>query len=267
VAEVADLCAARGVALIEDIAQATGACCEGRKLGAFGAVGCASTHERKLICTGEGGFTVTDDARLAGRLREFRRYGMVGGNASAEEEARDGSGQSLGWNYKMNAFTAAVGISQVGKLEGKIRKRAGNAARIAAELRGLPGARVYAPAERSRPNHYALVVHVEAIHGKTAVDLARALAAEGIVSDTLEYDYRPLYEYPLFAGDAGYGSTRCPFSCPKHPHPYAVDPCPRAAALAASIVTLPTHEGLTDREVEYVAETFRRLHAGYREDA
>ncbi len=265
VAALARLCERRGVPLIEDIAQATGACFEGRKLGTFGAVGCASTHERKLICTGEGGFTITDDATLAGRMREFQRYGMTAASGKDLDHMRDGGGHSLGWNYKLNAFTAAIGISQVGKLEAKIRRRTRNAERIAGSLLDLAGTRVYRPAAGSRANYYALVVHIDPVHGRTAVDFARALAAEGIVSDTLEYDYRALYEYPLFQGQAGYGNTDCPFSCPRFPAPYRTDRCPNAEELAASIVTLPTHEGLGDPEIAHISDAFRRVHASFRQ--
>jgi perosamine synthetase len=263
---VARLCERRGVPLIEDIAQATGATFDGRRLGTFGAIGCASTHERKLICTGEGGFTITDDAALAGRMREFQRYGMSSVLGRTEDSGRDGGGQSLGWNYKLNAVTAAVGISQVAKLEAKIQTRTGNARRIADALAGLPGVRVYAPPAGGRANYYALVVHIDATDGKpgrTAVDFARSLAAEGVVSDTLEYDYRPLYEYPLFQGEAGYGTTDCPFSCPRHRSPYRTDRCPNMEALATSIVTLPTHEALGENEIVYIGEAFRRVHASY----
>lgn len=259
--EVAAVCDRWGVPLLEDIAQATGACVKGRKVGIFGAVGCASTHERKLICTGEGGFTITDDERLARRMREFQRYGMAFTTADAWDRQRGGGGTSLGINYKMNAFTAAIGCSQVEKLEAKICKRAENARKIAEGLSGCPGVRAYEVDIQDKANYYALVVEFRSVDGMHAGDVARALKSRGVACDTLEYDYRPLYEYPLFQGKVGYGRTNCPFSCPHNPKTYRTDHCVNAEQFMRTIITLPTHEGLSERELAYICDSFREVYA------
>ena len=258
---VVTLCAERGVPVIEDVAQGTGASVKGRKLGTHGVIGCASTHERKLICTGEGGFTLTDDQDLASRMREFQRYGMVCRTGEAWETIKHRAGYVLGWNYKINAFTAAVGISQVGKLDAKIETRRRNAHRIAARLADCAGVRPYAIRAGDTANYYCLVLHIAAGEGRSARELAARLKAEGIPSDTLEYDYRPLYEYPIFHGDRGYGGSRCPFSCPLYQQQYQTAACKNAEAFMPSLTTLPTHEGLTDAQLEYMCQAFRRVHA------
>ena len=260
---VVQLCSARGVPVVEDVSQATGASVNGRKLGTHGAIGCASTHERKLICTGEGGFTLTDDASLAERMREFQRYGMVCRTGEAWDRIKNRAGYVLGWNYKINAFTAAVGISQLGKLDAKIATRRRNAQRIAARLADCAGVSPYALRPGDAANHYALVLHLTPGGGRSAAAFAARLKAAGIPSDTLEYDYRPLYEYPLFQGERGYGESNCPFCCPRYQQQYKPDVCGNAEAFMASILTLPTHEGLTEAQLEYMCETFRKVHAGF----
>jgi dTDP-4-amino-4,6-dideoxygalactose transaminase len=260
---VVQLCAERGVPVIEDVALSVGASVNGRKLGTHGVIGCASTHERKLICTGEGGFTLTDDAGLANRMREFQRYGMVCRTGEPWDAIKHRAGYVLGWNYKINAFTAAVGISQIGKLDGKIATRRRNAHTIAARLADCAGVRPYAIRARAAANYYCLVVQIAPRDGRSAREVAARLKAKGIPSDTLEYDYRPLYEYPIFHGDRGYGGTPCPFSCPRYAQQYKTDACENAEAFMPSITTLPTHEGLTDGELEYVCETFRKVYASF----
>ena len=135
--EVVHLCTAQGVPVVEDVALSVGATVKGRKLGTHGVIGCASTHERKLICTGEGGFALTDNEELVNRLRESQRYGMVHRTGEPWDEIKNRAGHVLGWNYKINAFTAAVGISQIGKLDSKIEKRRRHAQRLARTTRRL----------------------------------------------------------------------------------------------------------------------------------
>ena len=91
--------------------------------------------------------------------------------------------------------------------------------------------------------------------------MAVRLQAAGIHSDTLEYDYRPLYEYPIFQGDRGYGGSNCPFSCPRYKQEYKTDACGKAEAFMKSIITLPTHEGLTEDHLEYICGVFRKVYA------
>ena len=169
---VVNLCTTQGVPVIEDVAQGTGAAVNGRKLGTHGVIGCASTHERKLICTGEGGFTLTDDEDLANRLREFQRYGMVCRTGERWDKIKNRAGYVLGWNYKINAFTAAVGISQIGKLDSKIEKRRRHAQRLGERLADCPGVRPYAIRAGDKANYYSLVLHIPTQDGRSGAELA-----------------------------------------------------------------------------------------------
>lgn len=211
----------RNIALIEDVAQSHGTTWHGRYLGTFGDAGCLSTHERKLITTGEGGVVLTDREDLANGIRILVRYGIF----------NNVGGEKLGSNYKLAAVPAALGLSQITKLDMKIheRKRVGDA--IRAGLSQLSWLREFPIEPDSVHNGYSLVYEItdRSIDGAL---LGQKLAAEGVISDTWRYNYRPMYRYPLFV-------------------PYA-SACPNAEDLIPRTLTLPCHEGLSDEDIDFL---------------
>ena len=106
-----------GVPIIEDAACALGASLGGRQAGTWGRMGCFSFHPRKAITTGEGGAIVTNDERIARYLRALRNHG--------QDFAADTPDQFLfpGFNNRMTEFQAALGITQMAKLDRVIAAR------------------------------------------------------------------------------------------------------------------------------------------------
>lgn len=96
--------------VIEDAACALGATLHGRQAGTWGVMGCFSFHPRKAITTGEGGIITTDDSGFARRLRVLRNHGLDPGASSPDFIMP-------GFNYRMTEFQAALGISQIAKLD------------------------------------------------------------------------------------------------------------------------------------------------------
>src|SRR6185369_13186795 len=110
--EIAD---ARGIAVIEDAAEALRSKHNGRCLGTFGRLGCFSFSPNKTITTGQGGLIVTDDETLMVRLRELKDQGRpvrgTGGN-----DVHD----SVGFNFKLTNLQAAVGVAQLARLDARV---------------------------------------------------------------------------------------------------------------------------------------------------
>lgn len=96
----------RNLRVVEDTCQALGAEYNKRKAGTIGHLGCFSLQDSKVISTGEGGMVITNDDELARRLREIRNHGDI-----------YGSGEILGYNYRMGELQAAIGIEQLKKLD------------------------------------------------------------------------------------------------------------------------------------------------------
>lgn len=104
VAEIAALCAAEGVFLIEDCAHAHGAQWHGRRPGMWGDAGAYSFYATKTVSTGEGGVLVSRHEDLLAFARSYRDYGKP-------DHAVDGL------NFRMSEFTAALGLVQTARLE------------------------------------------------------------------------------------------------------------------------------------------------------
>jgi perosamine synthetase len=125
-----DVAKEHGLLLIEDAACALGSRYRGRGIGDWGAASCFSFHPRKVITTGEGGAVVTNDARLADRLRALRAHGFVATKQGPELA-------EPGLNYRMTELQAAIGIGQMAKLPAILERRRTLAAKLTAALAGI----------------------------------------------------------------------------------------------------------------------------------
>lgn len=213
----------KGVALLEDVAQAHGSTWRGKYLGTFGDAGCFSTHERKLITTGEGGFVLTDRSDIAAAVRVLVRYGIE----------NNVGGVKRGSNYKLGAVPAALGLTQLAKLDTKIsqRKRVGD--QIRDMLKGHGWLTEFEIEGSSVHNGYSLVYQVT----DPSIDVwsfSERLAKQGVISDTWRYAYKPMYSLPLF-------------------RPYA-KVCPNAERQIPQTITFPCHEGMTPENICFMVE-------------
>ena len=128
---ILDLAAEHQIPMVEDAACALGAVLDDRPAGIWGDVGCFSFHPRKLVTTGEGGAIVTDDEGLAAFAREFRDHGrrMTDGRASFVR---------AGLNYRLTDFQAALGLSQLARIDEILERRRHLAGSYMDLLDGLP---------------------------------------------------------------------------------------------------------------------------------
>jgi dTDP-4-amino-4,6-dideoxygalactose transaminase len=120
-----------GLPVVEDAACALGAEYKGRQCGTMGRIGCFSLHPRKAITTGEGGLIVTRDAGLADRLRSLRNHGMAPGPTGYHFVM-------AGLNYRMTDLQGALGIVQMERLDGIIKRRRTLAVVYDSELADIP---------------------------------------------------------------------------------------------------------------------------------
>ena len=218
----------RGLAVVEDAAEAHGAQYRGRRVGAIGTVGCFSFYGNKIITTGEGGMCVTDDAALAERLRLLRDHGM--------DPKRHYWHEVVGFNYRMTNLQAAVGVAQVKKIDTFLERKRRLARWYAEELEPLRRAgrlTLHPEAAWARSAFWMYSVLLEG--PRPDVDLVRTrLRDQGVDSRPF---FRPVHTLP----------------------PYATgERLPVAESLAARGLNLPSGVAL---EREHVARVARALGA------
>jgi perosamine synthetase len=208
--------------VIEDAACSFGATLDGRQAGTWGTLGCFSFHPRKAITTGEGGLIVTGDPALARRLRALRNHGL-------DPDAPTMDFIMPGYNTRMTEFQAALGVTQLGKLDRILAARRRLARAYDALLADTPlQAPVVAPAGGDPVyQSYVVLLPEEAAPRRDAIlaELRRA----GIEATIGTY-HLPLTTY--FRTTYGYQPGDFP----------ATD------AVFARSITLPLHEALTAEE-------------------
>ena len=126
---LSELCAERGLALIEDAAHAPSASLGAHKLGTIGLAGAFSFFSNKILSVGEGGLLATDDEAVAELARTRRSPGMTS----------DGDVASLGFNYRLDEPRSALALSRLPRLEADIDRRRELVRAYRERLSGLDG--------------------------------------------------------------------------------------------------------------------------------
>lgn len=231
----ADLDAFRGLAkehglsLIEDACHALGATYRGRAVGSLSDMTVFSFHPVKSITTGEGGAVLTNDPALRDRIVEFRQHGIRRGEDWLY------SVESQGLNYRLTDLQAALGLSQLRRLDRFLARRREIARRYDEAFRGWP--ELDAPAGDSESSAWHLYFIRLRAGGRREV--FQALRRSGI---GVQVHYIPVYWHPLYER-LGYRKGLCP----------------RAEDFYERIISLPIYPTLTDPQQETVISTLRGI--------
>ncbi len=176
--------------VIEDAAHALGASSASGPVGncAHSDLCCFSLHPVKPITSGEGGLVTTNDAALAEALRRFRSHGMV---SRPERGGWVYDVASLGFNYRMTDLQAALGLSQLARLDEFIERRAALATRYREAFAGTDVLAGPSAPAGVRHGHHLFVVHVPRRH-----HVYDAMRAAGI---GVQVHYVPVHHHSLGA--------------------------------------------------------------------
>jgi UDP-N-acetyl-3-dehydro-alpha-D-glucosamine 3-aminotranferase len=219
---IAELCANRGIVLVEDCAQAIGADYDGRAAGAWGEFGCFSFYPTKnLGAYGDAGLVTARTAEHDARLRMLRHHG------SRQTYLHE----VIGYNSRLDELQAAVLRAKLPHLAAFTAARQAHAARYR-EL--LAGADLQLPFAHGRGAH---VYHQFTVRVKRRDAVRKALADAGVASGV--YYPIPLHRQPVYEQEFGGLSL------------------PSAEAAAHEVLSLPIYPQLTDAQIRHVCETLR----------
>jgi len=228
--------------IIADAAHSLGATLNRRPVGTLADMTVLSLHPAKIVTTGEGGAVLTDDDELAARLRRFRNHGI-----SSELRARTDwtyAMVDLGFNYRLTDIGAALGSSQVDKLEGFLATRRRLAAHYLERLAGHELLDV--PAVDPDADSAWHFMFVQLRLDRLTVDrggVYHALRAEGI---GVNVHYIPVHEHPYYR------------------QRYPGLSLPVAEKAYRRLLTLPLHAGMSEADVDDVVAALDKVTAAYR---
>ena len=221
----------RGVAVVEDAAEAFMSKANNRYLGTIGKLGCFSFSPLKVITTGQGGLVVTDDAGLHGRLREIKDQGR-----RVRSTGVDTTISAVGYNFKLTNMQTALGLGQLENLEWRLQQMRRLYRGYAKGLAGikqvtLPGFNV---------DEGELPLWTDAL-AERRDDLNAFLKVRGIDCRTF---WKPIHTQPAYrASDSNF--------------PHAVDSLAKA-------IWLPAAFSLTDADVATVCSAIAEFYDGVR---
>ncbi|MBM3300726.1 MAG: DegT/DnrJ/EryC1/StrS family aminotransferase, partial [Deltaproteobacteria bacterium] len=229
---IQEICEEKGIWLIEDAAHAHGSSYRGTLAGGFGDIGCFSFYPTKVITSVEGGLIVTDDPEVDAKARVLRDQGKGSFHANRHTE--------MGNNWRMSELHAAVGLSQLRRLDEFIRERREVAALYTKELGSLKGIDRISIPGGADPNYYKYVLLLEGTSDRG--DIKKRMKEKHEVSLSGEVYELPCHKQPVFAN-----------------LPSAMRRYPRAEDLCARHICLPVYPRMTEEETMHVIESMREV--------
>ena len=176
------ICDPRGIVVVQDSACGSGSTYKGRPVGAVAEIAAWSFHPRKIITTGEGGMITSSRKDWADRARHLREHAMSVSAADRHASVLAPPEQYLevGYNYRMTDLQAAIGLVQLGRLDGVVERRREIAAGYAKAIDEIDGLRLVADPEWGTTNFQSCWVEVGPEYGWDRDGLLTALAEADI---------------------------------------------------------------------------------------
>jgi UDP-4-amino-4,6-dideoxy-N-acetyl-beta-L-altrosamine transaminase len=238
-----------GFRIVEDASHSIGATRDGEPVGScrWSDITVFSFHPVKVITSGEGGMALTNDAELAGSLATLRTHGITRDPARwhGPVDARDSTGpwyyeqHQLGFNYRMTDIQAALGNSQLHRLDAYVARRNALVRRYDEGLRGLPLRSQTIEPQNVSAFHLYVVRASSAATGRPYAEVFNALRARDIA---VSLHYLPVHLQPYYRA---LGFTAGQY--------------PEAEAHGREAITLPLYATLSDAQQDQVIVALREI--------
>ncbi|MBF0432229.1 MAG: DegT/DnrJ/EryC1/StrS family aminotransferase [Fibrobacteria bacterium] len=181
---LSNICRKHNLALVEDAACAAGSKYNGKLIGSHSDLVCFSFHPRKVITTGDGGMITTSNPDYYTRLKRLRQHGM-----SIDDRERHGSNKIIkeeylekGFNYRMTDIQAAVGISQLKKLDWLVAERRKIAQQYREALSDISTIKLPHENEKCVSNYQSFSIYIKNNCPLTRDEIMQRLLSDGITT-------------------------------------------------------------------------------------
>lgn len=219
--------------VVEDAAEAHGAECRGKRCGGMGDIGCFSFYANKIITTGEGGMAVTDNKKLAQKMSLLKDL--------SHSPKKRFLHTDLAYNYRMTNMQAAIGLAQLDRVEGLIRRKRRIAALYNENLKDIEGLTLPREENWAKSVYWMYSVIIDKRFGLARDDLMARLLKKGIETRAF---FVPMHRQPVIRRMRLAGDKKFPVSEYISNHGFY----------------LPTGLALEDKDIFYVCETIRKIH-------
>jgi UDP-4-amino-4,6-dideoxy-N-acetyl-beta-L-altrosamine transaminase len=223
--------------VVEDCAHSLGAEYMGQNTGSIGTIGCFSFYPTKIITTLEGGMATTNDEEIAKKIEVLREHGMTRGAFDREKTVTwYYDVVNLGYNYRLNEVQAALGISQLKKINEINKKRIEVAHYYTQKLKEIDGIiPPYEANDRTHVYHLYVIRVVKENRGINRDGLYKKLSKKGI---GLSVHYTPLHLLTFYKKTLGYKTGDFPI----------------AEQVSKEVLSLPIYPTITKAQIDYVVK-------------
>lgn len=231
---IMDIAKEHNLVVIEDGAHSLGATYKNRKVGQTAHMTMFSFHPVKPITTAEGGVIVTDDEHFYKRLQLFRSHGIEKTAYASEQGDWYYEMTDLGYNYRMTDLQAALGVSQLKKLDDFIARRRQIAAFYNEQFANIEELKIPKQLEGTNSGWHLYMLQLQKDKRK---DIFNAMRAANI---GVHVHYIPVYWHPYYK-QLGYQKGLCPV----------------AERWYDQALTLPIHPELTTEQLQYICDELK----------
>lgn len=246
--EIRQICDEFGLVFIEDAAHAIGTCYDGKQVGSLADMTCFSFHPVKTITCGEGGAITTNNEEFYKKLVLAHVHGITRDESMMEDAPHEGIWYyeqiSMGFNYRLTDFQAALLVSQLGKLETFKKRRQEIVKQYNEAFRDVPGIIVQKEIPESDTCRHLYIIRLDLDKlSCTRRQFFDAMSAENV---QCQIHYVPVYWFPFYR-HMGYEKGLCP----------------NAEQVYKGILSIPLYPALTDADVNDVIHAVRKIAAYY----
>ncbi len=243
------ICEKHNLIFIEDGAHSIGTKYKGKQVGSLADMTCFSFHPVKTITGGEGGAILTNDDELYKKLVLSHTHGITHDESMMEGAPHEGPWYyeqiSLGYNYRMTDFQAALVKSQMGKLDKFIARRKEIVEIYNKEFADIPEIILQKEIPESDTCRHLYIIRLDLDKLKcTRREFFDAMSAENIQP---QIHYVPVYWFPYYQHNG-----------------YEKGLCPNAEEVYKGIMSIPLYPRMTKQDVEDVIHAVKKVVANYR---